>query len=81
MELKFLVCANQGTENYVQAILQAGATPVVQYLPKPCTDYDGLLLCGGNDIHPNYYEAKVDGAVDFDLPRDLAEFTLTKAFL
>ena len=44
-------------------------------------DFDGLVLCGGNDIHPTYYGQKAEGAYGFDLERDKYEFNLTKEFI
>jgi putative glutamine amidotransferase len=79
--IRILVCANKGAENYEKAIRAVGGIPVLKYLPDENTDYDGLLLCGGNDIHPEYYGAPNLAAVDFDHQRDKTEYALAKAFL
>ena len=44
------------------------------------TEYDGLIICGGNDINPAYYNEKMNGSVNIDAKRDMAEFALAKAF-
>lgn len=79
--IKILVLAKQKTENYVRAIESLGCCAIVNP-PFPLKeDFDGLLLCGGNDIHPSYYGQEVDGAKNFDTSRDETEFKITKAFI
>ena len=65
---------------YINAINKAGADAEAKYLPEADTDYDGLLLCGGSDVDPEYYGEKIDGAVGIDADRDAAEFAVIKAF-
>lgn len=50
-------------------------------MPEVDTDYDGLLLCGGSDVHPSYYGEEINGSVNIDIERDKAEFALLKAFV
>lgn len=77
---KILVLANQNNKNYVRAIEECGGVALFDY-ECPLEDFDGLLLCGGNDIHPSYYGQEVSGACDFDEPRDAREMDITLAFL
>jgi len=51
------------------------------YLPVYDGSYDGLILCGGGDVHPRYYGEGVSGSVGIDERRDEAEFALIEAFL
>lgn len=80
-EIRILLSGNKNLQYYVDAITGVGAKAVAEYLPKIDTRYDGLILCGGNDIHPSYYKEKIDGAIDIDDARDKLEFDLLKAYV
>lgn len=45
------------------------------------TDYDGLILCGGCDIHPSHYGEPIDGSLEIRPDRDEAEFAQVKAYV
>jgi putative glutamine amidotransferase len=77
---RILVLANQKSENYIGAIEKCHGIASIDY-NEPLDSFDGLLLCGGNDIHPSYYGQEIDGACDFDQARDAREFKILKAFL
>lgn len=79
--MKILVLANKKSTNYKKAIEYFGAHASVKYLSDTSIDYDGLVLCGGNDIHPSFYGEEIRGAEDFDIERDKYEMEITKAFL
>ena len=81
MKPKILISINKTKELYVDAVTSAGGIAVAEYCPDVSTDYDGLILGGGNDIDPAYYGEEINGAVNFDLQRDAAEFKLAKAFI
>ncbi len=76
-------------ENYIQSLIQAGACPFM--IPSGLKDadvnhliacLDGLLLSGGGDIHPRYYDASENPAVnEVDLDRDHLEFNLLERCL
>ena len=78
---KILLSGNTNLQYYVDAVAEAGGEPVAQYLPEVSTDYDGLILCGGNDIDPKYYQQEINGAVNIDSARDTREFDLLRAFV
>lgn len=80
-EIRILLSGNKNLQYYVDAITGMGAEATAKYLPKVDTSYDGLILCGGNDIHPSYYKEKIDGAVNIDDARDKLEFALLKAYV
>lgn len=66
---------------YMDAVSRCGGIPTAAYLPEIDLGFDGLILCGGGDIHPKYFGEEIDGSRDIDLDRDIAEFALAKAFV
>lgn len=82
MKPKILLSVSSKKENYINAVTNSGGIAVAQYCPDTVIDdYDGLLLCGGNDIDPIFYNEEINGSVDIDAMRDKAEFALVKAFV
>lgn len=81
MNLKILISVKNKPENYFKAVTGCGAIAVAQYCPEFSDEYDGLILSGGSDIHPSYYNEEMDGSVNVDKLRDKAEFELVKAFV
>ena len=80
-KIRILLSSDIKAQNYVDAVSQLGAEPTAAYLPKVDTSYDGLILCGGADMHPKYYGEEIDGSVGIDLARDEAEVALLKAYV
>lgn len=80
-KIKVLLSVNTNREYYVNAVTGVGATAYAKYLPEINTDYDGLILCGGNDIHPKYYNEPINGSINIDNERDALEFELLKAYI
>ena len=76
------------TRDYLRCLAEAGSVPLL--LSMDMTPYelsvcvrqlDGLLLAGGNDIDPMYYnEAPIVGLGEVNPLRDKAEIALIKAF-
>lgn len=81
MDIKILISGHTNIEQYVIAVEQAGGIATAGYLPEADLNYDGLVLCGGVDVHPSYYNEEINGAVNMDEARDTAEFALAKAFV
>lgn len=84
MPARILISGGKDQEiakNYVIAVKAAGGEPIHQYLPKVDLTYDGLLLAGGVDIHPKFYQQEINGAINIDEDRDIAELQLFKAYL
>lgn len=79
--MKILLLAKAQQENYIRAVEACGAQAVVKYLPDEDIDYDGMIFCGGSDVHPQYYGQPVDGSVDMDEERDRTEMALMKRFV
>ena len=80
-KVKILLSGNAKLQYYVDAVNSVGAEATAVYLPKIDTSYDGLILCGGNDIHPKYYNEELNGSVNIDNARDEVEFKLLKAYV
>lgn len=80
MKPRILVLANQKLENYVSAVESCGGEAVLDYTEK-IENLDGLLLCGGNDVHPSFYGQEINGARSFDVERDEREMRYAKAFI
>ena len=79
--VQLLLSGNNNLQYYVDAVNAAGGEATAKYLPDISTDYDGLILCGGNDIEPKYYNQEMNGSVNIDTQRDTVEFALLKAFV
>lgn len=77
---RILLSGKARVENYIKAVEAVGAEAVAEYLPKVDTGYDGLILCGGNDVDPKYYNEEIDGSVGIDAERDENEIALLSAY-
>ena len=69
MQPRILV-ANDSTPYYSDSVAQSGAIAVSGKFPEICTDYDGLVLCGGADVDPAYYGQPMAGSVNINPQRD-----------
>ena len=79
--VRILLSGNQKLQYYVDAVNAVGGEAIAEYLPSISADYDGLILCGGNDIEPKYYHQEMNGSVNIDAQRDAVEFALLKAYV
>lgn len=80
MKPKILLSVNNNREFYIDAIEKCGGIAEAFYCPEVSCDYDGLLLCGGSDVHPRRFGQDIDGSRNIDEARDAAELALFKAF-
>lgn len=78
---RILLSANTNSKYYIEAVESCGGIPVTVYCPSEWEGFDGLILCGGNDVDPQYYEEPFNGAVDIDAKRDAAEMRLIQKFI
>lgn len=69
-----------GGEAYVKAIVQAGGHCTALYAPCYLAHYDGLVLCGGGDMHPHFLGEKNLGSYAIDIERDRAELLVFWSF-
>ncbi len=81
MKARILLSVKTKKEFYIDAVEQVGAIATAKYLPEIDTDYDGLILCGGSDINPEYYGEKINGSKNIDYERDESEFAIAKEFI
>lgn len=81
MKLKILLAANLNKDNYKNAVEACGAEADAVYIPTDFDGYDGLVLCGGNDINPDIYGQEINGSVEIDHERDKAEIAALEYFL
>ena len=79
--MKILLFGKGNLQNYINAIEGVGAEAIAEYPPKIDHTYDGLILCGGVDIHPKWYNEEINGTVNIDEKRDASEFKLVQAFI
>ncbi len=71
---------------YVDAILEAGGVPVlipvslpVSLVPILLERLDGLILSGGGDIHPQFFQGEPHPLIEeVDVERDALELTLAR---
>ena len=80
-KVKILLSGSAKLQNYTAAVEGAGGIADAKYLPEVDTGYDGLILCGGSDIHPKHYDQEINGSRNIDEARDEAEFALLKAYV
>lgn len=74
------------TGNYVKAVLNSGGVPVIipvttdiSVLRETVKGIDGLLLIGGEDFHPSYYnEESLPDVNEIDSIRDIYDLSLIK---
>ena len=78
---RILLAGKLNPASYADAVNEAGGIADFRYLPPVDTSYDGLILCGGSDIDPAYYNESLNGSVNIDAARDTAEFALLKAYV
>ncbi len=79
---KILVAGTKkDTKNYVAVLKYLGADPIVTLTPKSVYSFDGLLLPGGGDLCPSYFEQPVIDTRKTDPDLDRAQFHLLYQFL
>lgn len=79
---KILVAGREkDTENYVEILKYLGAEPVVSVQPKSIYSFDGLVLPGGGDICPSYFDQPVIDTRKADPDLDRAQFHILYQFL
>ncbi len=79
--VRILLSGNTNLQYYFDAVNAAGGEAIAKYPPDISADYDGLILCGGGDVDPKYYNQEINGSVKIDAERDTVEFALLKAFV
>lgn len=77
---KILISAKTNMSYYIDAVTRCGGDAIGVYCPKYSSEYDGLILCGGNDINPKRYGEDMNGSEETDDKRDESEFELFRMF-
>ncbi len=75
--------------NYARSVYEAGAdvvilNPMNKNMARIVSQLDGLMLVGGDDIHPKFYHEKIKKNIEFSLSPDertLFEMRLLKKYL
>ncbi len=80
-KIRLLLSGKTRIEYYIDAVERLGAEAISDYPPTIDTQYDGLILCGGSDVNPKYYNEEINGSVNIDNERDEIEFALLKAYI
>ena len=79
---KILLSGKENIKYYIAAVEALGAEAVADTLPRADADeYDGLLLCGGSDVDPKYYNEEINGSGALNYERDECEVALLDAFV
>lgn len=81
MKPKLLLSVMQNGHIYKAAFAACGADVTEAYAPEVSTDYDGLVLCGGDDLNPSWYGQENTACGKIDPHRDDAEMALLDAFV
>ena len=74
-----LISAGPKKQFYIDALQAVGANVFEEY--TDINDVDALVLCGGSDVDPVYYNEQINGSRDIDKERDEKEFYLTDIFV
>ena len=80
-KVKILLFGKGNFQNYINAIEGVGAEAISEHHQNYDDSYDGLILCGGADINPKWYNEEINGSVGIDNDMDEAEFALMDAFV
>lgn len=79
---KILVAGTEkDTKNYVAVLKYLGADPIVTLHPESVYSFDGLVLPGGGDICPSYFDQPVIDTRKPDPELDRAQFHILYQFL
>lgn len=68
------------TENYAVVLRRFGAKPIVSLCPESVYSFDGLLLPGGGDICPSYFDQPVIDTRKADPDLDRAQLSILYRF-
>ena len=72
--MKLFLLTKLNSQNYIDAVASFGHETLTE-----CDDLslvDGVILCGGSDVHPRYYGEEIRGATGIDEERDEREVVI-----
>ncbi len=80
--MKILIAGQRDkTENYQNALAELGADWVCSLTLEEIETFDGLLLPGGGDVDPSFFNAENDGSESIDMALDMAQFAILSEFV
>ena len=71
----------KSSQNYVNVLKYLGVKPVVSLHPESVYSFDGLILPGGGDICPSYFNQPVIDTRKSDPDLDRLQFHILYQFL
>lgn len=74
--MKILLLTDEKFEKYCNAVASFGHEPVLE--AENLDEVDGVILCGGADVHPKYYGQQINGARQIDDKRDEREVPIAR---
>ncbi|MBE5742726.1 MAG: hypothetical protein E7360_05395 [Clostridiales bacterium] len=77
---KVLIPQENPPISYLNALFEVGLTPVCAFSPSLLSRFSGLLLTGGGDVFPPFYNGDVF-ARNINIFRDLYEFEILDYFV
>ena len=80
-KIKILLSSLGNAENYINALSSVDVLSDIYTGTENLNNYNGLLLCGGGDVSPEFYNEALNGSKNINVIRDLQEFYLIDKFL
>lgn len=80
MKTVLISCLTHDASNYINALKQAGISPVLSEEMEDENHFDGLILPGGGDIAPIFYHRKNHGSRDIHITEDMIQLLLFHRF-
>ncbi len=78
--MKILVASERPPKTYLKALEKVGLSYEISLFPPSLSAYDGLLLIGGGDVFPPFYNGKIRSE-NINFIRDKLEFSLLEYFV
>ena len=78
--MKILVASERPPKTYLKALEKTGLSYEVSFSPPSLSAYGGLLLIGGGDVFPPFYNGKIQ-AENVNFIKDKLEFSLLEYFV
>ena len=80
MKKVLISCATHDAFLYIKALKQVHLTPILLKEIVKADDYDGLLLPGGGDIAPCFYQCKNKGSRNICISEDIIQLLMFHRF-
>lgn len=81
MKKRLLLSVKQNGHIYADAFTACGGQTDAIYLPEVDLSYDGLVLCGGDDVDPGFYGEENTACGPTEPARDRVELALLDAYV